>query len=396
MHAHDVVVVGAGPTGALLSLGMAQRGWDVVLLEAEHGVGDSPRAMAYFWHVLEGLDRLGVLDDLDNAGFRNDRFLQRVLSSGLQADISLGVIADEVPYAYNIHLGQHEVVRIALEHLAAHPNADMRFGSSVEGVEQDIGGAIVRLGDGGALRARWVVGADGARSTVRRSLGISFDGTTWPDRFVATNIRYPFGELGGLGNANMLLDPEHGCVVARIDESGLYRWTWGESSELPEETIMERLPERLLGLGFGDAEHEVVAYTPYRMHQRAADHMRRGNVLLVGDAAHATNPTGGLGLTCGMYDLLSLIEPLHSVLDGSADPTDLDAWGTERLRVFRDAASPTASMLKTKVYDEADLHAREAFVRMAADQSDPGATKARLLGARALGTGLPRHATELV
>jgi len=78
-------VVGAGPTGALTALGLAQRGRDVVLLEAESEVPDSPRALAYFWHLLEGLDRLGILDDMEARGFRNSKFLNRVLETGVEA-----------------------------------------------------------------------------------------------------------------------------------------------------------------------------------------------------------------------------------------------------------------------------------------------------------------------
>jgi 3-(3-hydroxy-phenyl)propionate hydroxylase/6-hydroxy-3-succinoylpyridine 3-monooxygenase len=399
MDRHDIAIIGAGPTGALLALGMAQRGRDVILLEAEPEVVASPRAMVYFWHLLDGLDRLGVLEDIDNAGFRNSRFRNRVLETGYQADISLDPIAAVSPYAYNIHLGQDEVVRVALDHLAKFGNAEVRLGSRAVSVSDTAQGVTVSVdgADGHVeIGADWVIAADGARSAVRESLGIRFDGTTWPDRFVATNIRYPFGELGDLGDANLLLDPQNGCVIARIDKTGLYRWTWGEPADLPEQGVEKRLPSRLAALGFGDADYEIAGWTSYRMHQRSADRMRAGHVVLVGDAAHATNPTGGLGLTCGIYDLLSLIEPLDSVIAGHADATILDSWAEGRLRIFREMVSPMASGMKRMVYDEPDLAKREGFVQHGADDSDPEAQLARMTSVTALNTGVPRHHGELL
>jgi 3-(3-hydroxy-phenyl)propionate hydroxylase/6-hydroxy-3-succinoylpyridine 3-monooxygenase len=184
-------------------------------------------------------------------------------------------------------------------------------------------------------------------------------------------------------------------VIARIDETGLYRWTWSESAELPEEGVCDRLPGRLAALGFGDVPYEVVAFAPYRMHQRSADRMKQGRVLLVGDAAHATNPTGGVGLTSGVYDLLALIEPLAAVIGSTDDESVLEEWARLRLDTFRDHASPMASRTKHMVYDETDVAKLEGLVGGSADSGDPAATLKRLTGMTVLRSALPRHHTEL-
>jgi 3-(3-hydroxy-phenyl)propionate hydroxylase/6-hydroxy-3-succinoylpyridine 3-monooxygenase len=215
---------------------------------------------------------------------------------------------------------------------------------------------------------------------------------TWDDRFVATDLRYPFDEAG-LGNANMIMDPEHGCVVARIG-TDLWRWTWGEPAGLPVVTVAERLPGRLAALGFPDHPWEIVAATPYRMHQRAADRMRAGRVLLAGDAAHATNPTGGLGLTSGMYDVFALLDPLDAVLRG-ADDAVLDAWAAERLRIFTEHASPMATASKHRVYDETDREALVRFVRGATVPVADDEAIRRLSAMTVLRSGFPRHHTDL-
>jgi 3-(3-hydroxy-phenyl)propionate hydroxylase/6-hydroxy-3-succinoylpyridine 3-monooxygenase len=394
VSAHDVVVVGAGPVGALTALGLAQRGHEVLLLESAPEPAASPRAIVYYWHVLEGLDALGVLDDIDGRGLRNTAFRNRVLATGDEAVVSLAPLVSITSRPWNIHLGQHEVVRIALEHLIRLPNAELRLGAPVVDVRPAADGVVVEVGgaDPDRFRASWVVGADGARSTVRASLGITFEGMTWDDRFVATDLRYPFDEAG-LGNANMIMDPEHGCVVARIG-TDLWRWTWGEPAGLPVETVAERLPGRLAALGFPDHPWEIVAATPYRMHQRAADRMRAGRVLLAGDAAHATNPTGGLGLTSGMYDVFALLDPLDAVLRG-ADDAVLDAWAAERLRIFTEHASPMATASKHRVYDETDREALVRFVRGATVPVADDEAIRRLSAMTVLRSGFPRHHTDL-
>jgi len=390
----DVVVVGAGPVGALTALGIAQRGHEVLLLESAPELAASPRAIVYYWHVLDGLEALGVLDDIDARGLRNTTFRNRVLATGHEAVVSLAPLEAITTRPWNVHLGQHEVVRVALEHLERHPNAEVRLGSPVVGVRPAADGAVIEVGgeSPGEVRASWVIGADGARSTVRASLGIGFEGTTWDDRFVATDLRYRFDEAG-FGNANMVMDPDHGCVIARIDEN-LWRWTWGEPAELPAESVDERLPGRLAALGLPDQPYEVVAATPYRMHQRAADRMREGRVLLVGDAAHATNPTGGLGLTSGMYDVFALLDPLDDVLRG-ADDASLGAWAVERLRIFNQHASPMATASKHRVYDETDRDALEAFVLGAALPVEADEAVRRLSAMTVLRSGFPRHHTSL-
>jgi 3-(3-hydroxy-phenyl)propionate hydroxylase/6-hydroxy-3-succinoylpyridine 3-monooxygenase len=182
-------------------------------------------------------------------------------------------------------------------------------------------------------------------------------------------------------------------VIARID-ADTWRWTWSESADLPAGTVLDRLPGRLAALGFPHLDHEVVSATPYRMHQRAVDRMREGRVLLAGDAAHATNPTGGLGLTSGMYDVFALLDPLDQVLRG-ADDRVLDAWAHERLRLFVDHAAPMAVAAKVRVYDETDPQTLERFIQAPAEPLDTAEVIRRLSAMTVLRSGFPRHHASL-
>ncbi|MFI6408150.1 FAD-dependent oxidoreductase [Streptomyces sp. NPDC050548] len=355
MNQTDVVVVGAGPVGVLNALGLARAGVSVTLLEAEPGIVQSPRAVVYHWSVLEGIERLGILDEAVRAGFTKGDYTYLVLATGERINFTMDVLKGHVRHPHNLHLGQHRLAEIALEHLRR-LGATVRFGTRLTGLAQDDDGVTVttETPDGPEeFRAGWVIGADGARSAVRGLLGLDFEGTTWPERFVATNIRYDF-EAHGYGRSTLQIDARDGAIIAKIDDTGLWRCTYCEPLDLPEDQVLERMPAVFDRILPGTKEYELVQYSPYRMHQRAATRFRAGRVLLAGDAAHATNPAGGLGLTSGLFDTFVLYDALAAVLQGRAGDDVLDRYAHERRRVFLDIASPAARENKRLIYHSAD------------------------------------------
>jgi 3-(3-hydroxy-phenyl)propionate hydroxylase/6-hydroxy-3-succinoylpyridine 3-monooxygenase len=353
----DVLVVGSGPVGLLTALGLGRAGLQVTVLEREEQLSQSPRAISYLWFVFDLLEGLGILDDVDRAGVRETAGMNlRVFRTGEVITMGFDVLEDLTPRPYVIQLGQDRLAAIALEHLRAYDNVTIRQGVCVTALAQrEDHVSVLADGPDGAeeLRAKWVVGADGASSTIRRLLGVEFSGMTWDERFVATNIRYDFG-AHGFGTTNLLIDPEHGAVIAQIDRTGLYRVTYAESLDLPVETVPERMPRFFEAVLPGDKDYELVHYAPYRMHQRAADTFRLGRVLLAGDAAHATNPTGGLGLTSGLLDVEVLYPALAAVVRGTAPEEVLDRYAADRRQIFLEVASPQATELKRLVYHSTD------------------------------------------
>jgi 3-(3-hydroxy-phenyl)propionate hydroxylase/6-hydroxy-3-succinoylpyridine 3-monooxygenase len=378
----DVIVVGAGPVGLISALGLARSGVRVQVLEAAPEIEDSPRAIVYHWTVLEELDGLGILADVEARGFRKDDYAYRVYATGESIPYSISLLADETPYAYNIHLGQHELAAIALEHLRRLPGTDVAFGARVSAIAQDAAGATVTVetAEGAReLRAGWVLGCDGAGSTVRKLLGIPFEGFTWPERFVATNVHYDFERHEGFARATFQIDPVHGAVIVKIDTDGLWRVTYSEDAALPEATVGARVPDHFAALMPDEEPYELERFSPYRMHQRAAARFRDGRVLLAGDAAHATNPTGGLGLTSGLFDAFALREALAAVVLEGADDAVLDRWAHERRRVFVDVTSPAASENKRVLYSEPDPDRRAADLEaIRATVADPDRLRERL------------------
>lgn len=356
MKRNDVLIVGGGPVGLLCALGLARAGLQVTLLEGEADVVDSPRAMVYHWSVLAGLERLGVLGDAIETGFRKTDYRYLVLRTGESIEWTLDVLAGHVRHPFNVHLGQGKLAQIVVRQLSALGNVDILWSTRFTGLSQDADGVTVEAeGPAGAetIQAAWVIGADGARSAVRKSLGLDFHGVTWPKRFVATNIRYDLESLGH-PKSTMQIDATYGAIIAKIDRENLWRCTYCEDASLSEEGVADRIPGMLEKILPGAQGLELVRHSPYRMHQRAATRFRVGRVLLAGDAAHSTNPTGGLGLTSGLFDTYVLHEALAAVIRGEAPESVLDRYAEERRRVFLEIASPQATENKRLIYDSDD------------------------------------------
>ena len=346
-----VLVVGAGPVGIITALGLARAGIPVRILEAEPDIVVSPRAVVYHWSVLESMDRLGILEDLKSTGFIKQDYQYRVLDDSEVFDFDLSPLEGHTPYPYNVHLGQHLLARMALTHLERLQGDVARWNSRVVAVEQDDNGvtATVETAEGTKQYCgKWLIGADGGRSGVRSALDLAFEGFTWPDRFVATNLWYDF-EKHGFARSTLILDPVNWAVLAKIDETNLWRCTYGEDASLPEEEMVQRVPEHYKFFLPGNEPYKLEMVGPYRLHQRAVESFRVGRVVLAGDAAHVTNPVGGLGLTTGLFDAFALAPTMAAVIHGEEDQSVLDQWAADRRRIFLDIVSPAATDNKRRM-----------------------------------------------
>ena len=379
MESTQVLIVGAGPVGLLTAVALAQAGIDVVVVEAEPQLNDSPRAAVYFSVSLVALRELGLLADLEACSLKVSRFGFHAPEFDFHPVLSMECMTG-ITFDYQLHCGQHVVARIAMEH-AMRLGTRVRFSHKLVGLTQSAGGVVAEVttpeGDK-RIGASWVIGADGARSTVRRLLGIEFEGHTWPNRFVATNIYCDMAACG-YQQSNFICDPVYGGVVAQLDAHGLWRLTYHESAEHPAETFRERLPAKFAGFIPADVPYRIHAASPYVIHQRCATRLRVGRTLLAGDAAHATNPCGGLGLTSGIWSGMILSDVLGEVIAGRLDDSILDRYSDERRRIFWDIASPGASENK-RMMEEGDREKRlkdiEGVKLMAAD---PGVARLMML-----------------
>jgi 2-polyprenyl-6-methoxyphenol hydroxylase-like FAD-dependent oxidoreductase len=396
----DVIVVGGGPVGFITALGLAQTGVRVTVIEAESTIVNSPRAAVYFWSVLDGLGRLGILDEAESTGVRKQDFTYLVRCTGERIVYSMEMLQGHTRYPYNLHLGQHRLTDIAMRRLTTYSNATVRFGTRLRELRQDPHGVTLSVeAECGTeeLRAGWVIGADGGGSAVRRQLGLSFNGMTWPERFVATNVYYDF-ERHGYARSTFVIDGSFGAVIAVLNNEGLWRCTYMEDASLPEEAVLERLPRALEAILPGQGSYQLDRASPYRMHQRSAPRYRVGRVVLAGDAAHVTNPTGGLGLTSGLFDSYALVPALTAVILEHADDEVLDRYSEARRDAFVCIASPQAIVNKRLIYhaNGGGQGLEDALASLRRLATDPEFLWQRLMFTRSLETapllGTPRPA----
>ena len=357
-------------------------GVTVTVIEAEAMVASSPRAVVYHSPVVERLDRLGLLPDLKQIGVTKRAYHYWSIQHELLGHISFDALRPEdTRYPFNLHLGQADLAAVVLRHLLRVPGVEVRWRARAVAVTQDDAGATLTVqtaeGEHG-IRARWVVAADGGHSGMRQALNLKLDGLTWPEWFVATNARFDFRQHG-YGDSNIVFDADHWAIIAIIDQTGLWRCTYGEEGSLSEHEVRKRQPEcyALFAPGLPACRPEAIA--PYRVHERCLEQFRVGRVLFAGDAAHLVNPIGGLGLTGGLLDCTSLADALLAVIEGRCDQRVLDAWAAERRRVFVEITAPMARENRRRISERDPERRRADRERLRNLSADRDAARAALL-----------------
>jgi 3-(3-hydroxy-phenyl)propionate hydroxylase len=381
-----VIVVGGGPVGLLTALGLATRKVPVLVLEAEPALTIDLRAGTYHPPSLEMMASFGITEEMHKIGIRVPRWQIRDRTEGLIVEWDLSVLSDVTPYPYRFHLEQHRLTPIIYDKLRAFAHAEVRFGAPVTAVTQDADGAQVTVDDGSrceTLRARYVVGADGGRSAVRKAIGVDFEGFTWPDRFVVASTDYPMNEHGYTANA-YVADPDEWAAVFQMPDAGppgLWRVVFPvPPEESDEEALSDASCERRLQSLLARPEpYRIIYRSIYKVHQRVASDFRQGRILLAGDAAHLNNPLGAFGLNGGIHDAVNLSEKLAEVFAGRATEDLLDLYTRQR-RTANIEQVQANSISNKKRLEARDPEARRRnFEELRQTAADPAANLAFLM-----------------
>ena len=344
-HADRVIVVGAGPVGAVTALALVKKGIPVTLLEAEAEPPEDQRAATIHPPTVQMLAELGLKDEAfaedASGGMLSPVFHFRDRVSGeLVAVFDLGLLEGEVPYPFVVQWEQYKLVRAAKPHIEASGIAEVRFSTKVTGLEQGADHVDVTIsnaaGETEKLRGRYVIGADGGRSTVRRLAEIEFEGFTWPERFIKIGTSFDFGATGrGFCTRNYFSDPNEWLNLFKVKGNGPPGIWRGIMPVPPEESdeqalSMEGIQRRLQGIHHREGGYEIPYHALYAVHQRVAATFNKGRVLLAGDSAHVNNPIGGMGMNGGIHDAMNLTAKLADVWFGRAEPDVFDRYTRQR------------------------------------------------------------------
>lgn len=374
----DVLIVGGGPTGVTLALLLARRGVSVIVAEKGAAIHPLPRAAHLDHEAMRILQEAGVAD----AVMATSRTTARYEFRNAAGEILLCFEgSDRIgpggwPGANMIHQPSVEVALRA--ELARHPGARLLSSCEVLGFDDDGDGVAVRVrsGDGeGVLRARYLVGADGARSPVRKALGIAFEDLGFEEPWVVVDTIVH--DAARLPDCNLqICDPARPTTCVLMGE-GRHRW---EFMVLPGEDPAVVASEASIACLLepwdvaGAISHERTAVYTFRA--RIAREWRRGRVLLAGDAAHQTPPFAGQGMCSGLRDAANLAWKLAAIVGHGASDRLLDSYQPEREPNLRATIAMAIMMGRTVcITDPAAAAARDEqmIAARAAGQSPDGA-----------------------
>jgi 3-(3-hydroxy-phenyl)propionate hydroxylase len=349
-----------------LQLGLA--GVPCLILEAEPSLTHDLRAGSFHPPTVEMLASLGLEQDMLARGIKVPIWQIRDRIEGVVADFDLSLLADVTRFPYRLHLEQHRLTPLLLDRIrTATSSVSIQFNAPVKSVSQDSTGVTVQAG-GKTFRGSFLVGCDGAKSVVRQSVKINFEGFTWPERFLVASTTFNLGRLGFAG-AGYVADPEHWAAVFLVPDDGppgLWRIAYGTDPDLPEASVLSpgAIQSRLkiiLEHALPNADDFALKYaSTYRVHQRVADRFCAGRVALAGDAAHINNPLGGFGLNGSIHDAINLGEKLIEIHHNRAEHNALfDLYDRQR-RPINIKAVQAMSIRNKRLLAEKDPAVRKA------------------------------------
>jgi 3-(3-hydroxy-phenyl)propionate hydroxylase len=381
-----VLIAGAGPVGLVAAANLVRHGIPVTVFEGGADLSTESRASTFHPPTLDMLADLDVVRPLIAQGLIAPKFQYRNRRDGLIAEFDFGDIADQTRHPFRLQCEQSKLTRIIYDQLRGDPNFEIAFSSPIRAVTQDSDSVAVTVERDGRSEThsyRWLIGADGARSDVRRSLDIEFDGFTWPDRYLVVSTPFDFHSvIPGLATVSYVADPRRWHFLLQIP--GLWRVMFRIAAEESDELALstEFVTALMAEVVPGIDRYEIAHTTLYRVHQRVAKTFRHRRAFLIGDAAHVNNPLGGMGMNGGIHDAMNLTERLVEVWRGNKPEAELDRFEQQRRLVTKEYVERQSIQNKRNL-EAADNEFRDLLRRTAAD---PALTRDYLLRVSMIGS----------
>jgi 2-polyprenyl-6-methoxyphenol hydroxylase-like FAD-dependent oxidoreductase len=383
MDRDRVLIVGAGPVGLVAAAALAAEAIPVAVIEAERDLPDGMRASTFHPPTLDMLERFGVVESLVEDGLICPTWQFRDRAEGPIATFDHAMIAGDTRHPYRLQCEQWRLTRLLRERLATNAAVEFVYDARAIGVAQDDAGVRLTIerpdGQQEALAGRYLIGADGARSAIRKSLGIGFEGQTIPEIYLTLSTPFAYHDaIEALTNIAYISDPHEWFVLLR--NRNLWRLLLPTDPEEPEAVMLSdaRIEARMQQVLPKAGAYEITHRTAYRVHERVAERYVEGRVFLAGDAAHVNNPLGGMGMNGGIHDALNLAEKLTAVWHG-APLAAMGRYERQRRRVALEVVQQQA-LRNRSILNQKDPTVRRAFLDdLRATVADPARHRAHLL-----------------
>ncbi len=357
----DVLIAGGGPCGLMLAIELGRRNIRCLLVDAKPGTAFNPQANATQARTMEHFRRLGFAHEIRSMGLPPDHptdiaYLTRFAGTEL-ARLRLPTAAAAPQAVKNMsgswsaaelpHRVSQKFVEVSLHrHAQQQASVEMRYGwrlqafkdtgDGIEAVVQSVGGS-----ESLNVQAQYMVGADGARSFVRHTLGIAWGGATGFKRkfmggkMLAVYLKAPDFYARNPNDRSwmyVVVNPELRAFIMSVDGVSEFAFHIQMADDAATEALTEADARRLFAKAYGQAiDIEILSMATWMAgHALVAESFQQGRIFLGGDAAHLFTPTGGLGYNTAVEDAVNLSWKLASVLKGQAPPALLDSYALER------------------------------------------------------------------
>jgi 2-polyprenyl-6-methoxyphenol hydroxylase-like FAD-dependent oxidoreductase len=349
----EVLVVGAGPVGLTMACELARHGVPCRIVDASPGPTEQSRALAIHARTLEVFEDLGIVDEV-LAKARKAHGVAAFSSDGSRImHITFDLEGLETPYPYTLILPQGETERLLVERLKKH-GIEVERQVSLTGLAQDGSGVTASLldaeGNSSESRTPWLIGCDGARSAVRKGLGLPFEGADYPESFLLADVRLSWDRPDD--EVTIITSPEGQLAGFPLPEPGRWRLMHISTGTIDEsEAVPSHAVSRFQTMLHENGRPEAVVSDPgwisvFKIHRRVVGRFREGRCFVAGDAAHIHSPAGGQGMNTGIQDAYNLAWKLGLVVQGVSPDSLLDSYSAERRPVVAGVVHSTHFMTR--------------------------------------------------
>lgn len=340
-----VLIIGAGPSGLMMAAQLLRYGIQPVIIDSKEGPTDHSKALAVQARSMEIYRQLGVVDKALAGGQQAEGVVFNQAGKP-EASLTLRDIGkDETLYPYVFMYPQSKNERLLLDYLTQHA-CPVYWNSTLVSFTKNAGNvsAVIQQADGSEhnLTSDFLIGADGARSAVRKELQIAFKGDTYRQSFYLIDANINIEKLTP-DYVNLYLSKKGFAAFFPISHTNM-RIVGNLPAHLEDKDNVkceEILPFLQEVIGSSISKMDCNWFATYKLHHRMAENFRQQNCFLIGDAAHIHSPVGGQGMNTGLQDAYNLAWKLAGVINGSIKPVILDSYANERMPVARELLRST-------------------------------------------------------